>query len=393
MTAQHLGWPGVIAVMVIIAACVPLSLDNFDWVPVLLLGLWLFTTTVVGALIVSARPGHPVGLLMMAAGIAVAFTSLFVYSYATYSFYSGRDLPLERLAAWATLWTTIPSFTLFIHLLLRFPSGDLPSPWWRWVSRLVVACAVFTSVGYAFRRGPIDSIPELDNPAGPVFPPLLSDIGIAVGDTLLPLVATLAVVSLIFRYRKARPRERQQMKWFILSVSLFPVLFLVSQLVQFADDSEEEYLGFFLIVVALLAVPVSMGVGILKHRLYDVDVVLNRALVYGALTGILAAAYLGLVVLLQQLVGSFTRGSDLVVAGSTLAVAALFRPLRGRVQAFIDRRFYRRKYDAAATLGEFSSHLRDQVDLASLNHELVGVVARTMQPAHASLWLRDGASR
>lgn len=395
MKASHRshGWLGVGAVIAILAASAPMSLENFDWVPVLLLGLWLLTTAIVGALIVTARPGHPVGSLMVWAGVAVAFTVLFVDAYATYAFYSGRDLPLETLAAWATLWTTIPAFTLFIHLLLRFPSGELPSRGWRWASRLVIACAAFTSVGYAFRRGPIDSIPELKNPAGSMLPPWLSDAGITVGDTLLPLVATLAVVSLFIRYRRAHARERQQMKWFILSVSLFPVLFLLSQLVQFADDTEEEYLGFFMIVLALLFVPVSMGIGILKHRLYDVDVVLNRALVYGSLTGILALSYLSIVVLLQRLLGPLTRDSDIAVAASTLAVAALFGPARRRVQSFIDRRFYRRKYDAQRTLEQFSARLRDEVDLRAVADQLVDVVGETMQPSRMSMWLREGEAR
>jgi hypothetical protein len=187
--------------------------------------------------------------------------------------------------------------------------------------------------------------------------------------------------------------ERQQMKWFVTAVSIFPILFVVSQFVDQVGDSEDDYLGFIVIVVALLLIPVSMGVGILKHRLYDIDVVVNRVLVYGALTGILGAAYLGIVVVLQRFADSFTRDSDLAIAGSTLVVAALFRPLRVRVQAFIDRRFYRRKYDAAETLGEFSSRLRDQVDLDSLTQELVDVVGSTMQPAHASVWLREGATR
>jgi len=183
------------------------------------------------------------------------------------------------------------------------------------------------------------------------------------------------------------------MKWFIFAVSLFPVIFLISQFVQALDDSEEEYLGFLVIAAGLLFVPVSMGIGILKHRLYDVDVVLNRALVYGALTGILGVAYLGIVVLLQRLLDPLTRESDLAIAGSTLAVAALFRPLRVRVQTFIDRRFYRRKYDAAGTLGRFSSRLRDEIELDALSEDLISVVGETVQPSHASLWLRSEGVR
>lgn len=159
-----------------------------------------------------------------------------------------------------------------------------------------------------------------------------------------------------------------------------------------SDTSEEEWAGFLVIVAGLLFVPVSMGIGILRHRLYDIDVVVNRALVYGSLTAILAGLYTGSVVLLQRLLQPITPDSDLAVAASTLAVAALFRPARSQVQTFIDQRFYRRKYDASKTLRDFSSQLRDQVDLDSLTRELVGVVSSTMQPSHASVWLRTGAA-
>lgn len=380
---------GVIAVLLTLLIAVPFSLENYNWVPILLLGLWLTTTAIVGGLVMAARPGHPVGSLMLGAALAIAVTGLLVPAYAVYAF-EQRDgnMPLAETAAWLTLWMTIPAFTLFIHLLLRFPSGELPSPRWRWASRLAIWCAASTAIGYALREGPIDGVPQLANPLGSVAPAWVSRAGIAVGDTLLPLAGLLAVISLFIRFRRAGRQERQQMKWFIFAVSMFPVLFFFSQLVQALDDSEEEYLGFFVIVAGLLFVPVSMGIGILKHRLYDIDLVVNRALVYTALTGILAATYLGVVVLLQGLLQPITRESDLAVAGSTIAVAALFRPLRGSVQTFIDRRFYRRKYDAAETLTRFSTRLRDEIELDALSKDLIGVVSETVQPVHASLWLR-----
>lgn len=389
VAARRRGLAGTVAVLMTLVSSVPLSLENFEWVPVFVLGTWLLTTAVVGGLIIAAKPGNHVGSLMMWAAFAVALTGLLLPSYAGYSFEQGKELPLAEAVAWMTLWTTIPSFTLFIHLLLRFPSGNLPSPRWCWASRAAIASAALTSLGYALRKGPIDRVPEVSNPLGTIAPTWISDLGIAVGDTLLPLAALLAVASLFARYRRAAVQERQQMKWFVFAVGLFPVIFMFSQLVQGMDDSEEEYVGFLVIAAGLLFVPVSMGIGILKHRLYDVDVVLNRALVYGALTGILGLAYLGIVVLLQPLLDPITRQSDLAIAASTLAVAALFRPLRARVQTFIDRRFYRRKYDARQTLQTFSSGLREQVELEFLRLQLVGVVNETMQPAHASVWLLD----
>lgn len=393
VSSRRRGLIGIAAVLTTLLAAVPFSLDNFDWVPVLVLGLWLMTTAVVGGLIVAAKPGNLVGSLMMWSALAVSLSGLLLPSYAQYSFEQGRGLPVAEFAAWATLWTTIPSFILLIHVLLRFPTGRLPSSRWRWASRAAVACAVLTSLGYALRKGPIDGVPQVSNPLGTVAPEWVSAFGIAVGNTLLPVVALLSVASLFVRYRRAAVQERQQMKWFIFAVSLFPVIFLISQLVQILDDSEEEYLGFLVIAAGLLFIPVSMGIGILKHRLYDVDVVLNRALVYGVLTSILGVAYLGIVVFLQRLVDPLTRESDLAIAASTLVVAGLFRPLRVRVQAFIDRRFYRSKYDAVETLDRFTTRLRDEIELGALSEDLIAVVGDAMQPTHASLWLRAEVTR
>lgn len=383
----------VAAILAIVTATAVLSLESFEWVPVVVVGIWLTTTAVVGALIVANRPENAVGSLMVAAPIVIALGLLFE-AYASYVYELGHThLPFGLPAAWLTLWLTIPGFGLFIHLLLRFPSGRLPSPRWTWISRVATTAVAVTALAYALRPGPIDNVKGLSNPLGELGPAWLSEAGLAVGDTLLPLSGFAAVASLFLRYRRARTTERQQMKWFVLAIAVFPVLFALSQIQWVADDSGDDYLGFFLVMSALLLVPVSMGVGILKHRLYDIDVVVNRALVYAGLTAILAGAYLGVVMLLQGVLRSFTPESDLAVAGSTLVVAALFRPARARVQSFIDRRFYRRKYDAAETLGAFSARLRDQVDLESLRSELVGAVAATMQPEHASLWLRPTGAR
>lgn len=385
-TAKALACVVVLVAVLLIAALISIG---DEWIPVTLLGAWLLTTALVGCLVIRGRPGNPVGPLMVWASLGIAAWLLFT-NYANLAYKGGRlDLPLAEMVAWMTLWSSIPPFALFIHLVLRFPTGELPSSRWRWVSRATTAAIVCSVVGYALREGPIDTVKTIDNPLGSVAPDWVPGAAILVGDSVLPIVGLLAVISLVVRFRSAPTVERQQMKWFILTVSMFPVLFLLSQFVL-VDESEDEWVGFVMIVVALMLVPVSMGVGILKHRLYDVDLVVNRALVYAALTGILGLTYLGAVVVLQGLLGPITEESDLAVAGSTLAVAALFRPLRGRVQGFIDKRFYRRRYDAAETLGRFSSRLRDEIELRSLSHELIAVVGETMQPAHASLWLRSG---
>lgn len=366
-----------------------LSLEGEEWIPILILGTWLLTTAGVGALVMANRPENAVGPLMVAASLGIGL-GLLVEAYASYIYELGHGgLPLGMTAAWMSLWLAIPAFSLFMHLFLRFPTGRLPSPAWRWVSRLVTAGVVLSCVGFGLRPGRIDGVPRLANPLGDFVAGRVTDAVINVGEAFLTTGGLLAIASLVVRFRRAPVSERQRMKWFVLAVAAFPILALISQFVQTFDDSKDEYAGFLVIAVALLLVPASMGIGILRHRLYDIDVVVNRALVYTALTAILAAAYLAVVVLLQGVLKTITPESDLAVAGSTLVVAALFRPIRERVQGFIDRRFYRRKYDAAETLGAFSARLRNQVDLDSLRSELVAAVSTTMQPAHASLWLRS----
>jgi hypothetical protein len=204
---------------------------------------------------------------------------------------------------------------------------------------------------------------------------------------ILGVVVIGAVASVVVRFRRSRGIERQQMKWFVYAVA--PVLVMPI----------EDYLPGIISSVALGAVliglPAAIGVAVLRYRLYDVDVLINRTLVYGSLTALLVTVYVGSIVVLQAVFRSLTgQDSQLTIVASTLAIAALFNPLHRRIQAFVDRRFYRRKYDAAKTVAAFSARLRDETDLAELNEELLAVVRETMQPAHVSLWLRpDTASK
>jgi hypothetical protein len=207
------------------------------------------------------------------------------------------------------------------------------------------------------------------------------------------LVAGLgAVVSLFFRFRRARGDERQQIKWFV-SASVLSVAFVFAW--NFLLDAESELLQASLALVSLTlapAIPIATGIAILRYRLYDIDIIVNRTLVYGLLTGMLATVYFGGVTATQAILRTLTgqeQQPQLAVVVSTLAIAALFHPLRRRIQTFTDRRFYRSKYDAAKTLEAFSAKLRDETDLGALSDDLVGVVRETMQPAHVSLWLRQ----
>ena len=201
------------------------------------------------------------------------------------------------------------------------------------------------------------------------------------------LLFGVAVTGLFVKRRRATAEQRLQLKWFLFASLLLTVVLAVTAVAEAAltqGSNTANLVGGF--VFAFMAV--SIGIAVLKHRLYDIDVVISRTLVYGALTATLAGAYLGSVLVLQLALSGLTEGSGLAVAGSTLAVAALFRPARSRIQELVDRRFYRRRYDAARTLESFGARLRDEVELDSLSADLRAVVNDTMQPAHVSLWLR-----
>jgi hypothetical protein len=385
---------GLVVVMVVVSA----FMGEDDFAAGLVFGVWLAALGTVGALVAARRPQNPIGWLLLS---SAALISLFFFgdAYASYSLELGHGpLPLDRFMAWLTLWVAVPGFGAFIFVFLLFPDGRLLSPRWRWLVWLGIVGLCAVVLGLAIRPGPIDSVPNLDNPFG-----IQEAGGLAQfltegpGGLLDGAVALASVLSLILRIRRSRGTQRQQMRWFVFSVVMFVVVFGAAQILWAVVEEPESggpanTFGFAAIMLSLIFIPVSMGISILRHRLYDIDTVVNKTLVYGGLTAILALAYLGIVVAIQNVIPG-ANDSDLTIAGSTLAVAALFRPLRARMQGFIDRRFYRRKYDAQRTLETFSSRLREDVDLDHLSADLLGVVHNTMQPAHASLWLRSAEAR
>jgi hypothetical protein len=224
---------------------------------------------------------------------------------------------------------------------------------------------------------------ELSNPIGlKSAEPLLETLAV-VGVAGLAIAIVASVISLVIRWKRARGIERQQLKWILFASIVCGVMIFISDAIV---------TSVWLTTLAFNLVPSAAGLAILRYRLYDIDVIINRALVYAVLTGILGAAYVAATVIFQRVFDSFTRGSGLAVAGSTLAVAALFRPVRARVQAFIDYRFYRRKYDAEKTLDMFSARLRGKIDIDAMRGELLGTVRQTMQPQHVTLWLKDPRS-
>ncbi|MEO6471046.1 MAG: hypothetical protein ABIR57_04285, partial [Aeromicrobium sp.] len=262
-------------------------------------------------------------------------------------------------------------------------NGLPPTPRWRPVVWIALAATLFTFIGEAFGPGRFQDYP-LDNPFGVG---VVADVVGIVGFLLMAVAAVTSLVSLVVRFRRSHGEEREQLKWVTSAAVVFVIIFAVPTQNFVGDDVEFATLLFGILVIAS-----AVGVAIQRYRLYDIDVVINRALVYGTLTAILAGTYLGSVLVLQLALDKFTAGSGFAVAASTLATAALVRPARARIQAVVDHRFFRRKYDAAQTLERFGSRVRNEVDLESLQSDLRAVVAETMQPAHLTLWIR-GRSR
>jgi hypothetical protein len=338
----------------------------------------------VGAIIASRRPGNAVGWIFCAIGLCGG-ASIFFAQYGIYALVTNPgSLPAGAIATWIATWVWLPSVTLTItFLLLIFPHGRLLSPRWRPVAWLAAAVTIAATVLLAIV--PWDLLDPGVPAQNPVGVESLGYLGIAppIPIILIGIPTTLlSVASLVLRFRRSRGEERQQLKWFVYAGVLIVGSLFVPLLVPGVAASLLQ-----LLVMPLL--PVAVGVAILRYRLYEIDLLINRTLVYGALTALLVVVYVGSVVSLQGALRALTgQESQLAVVASTLAVAAIFNPLRRGIQAFVDRRFYRRKYDVAKTLAAFSAKLRDETDLDAVSDDLVGVVRETMQPAHASLWLR-----
>jgi hypothetical protein len=347
----------------------------------------VLTFSVLGAVIASRQPRNAIGWIFCGIGLVVSLNSL-TGSYAEYRL-AGGSAPgsLAETAAWFSSW----SWTLWLYvpttfLLLLFPDGRLSSPRWRPVAWCAGIGVIGFVAGTALAPGPLEDFPQITNPYG-VDSPILG--AVAVAGTILAVASMVAsAVSLIVRMRRAGRVERQQIKWLAYGGAVVVGAVFVGGV--FATIWSPD-VGIALIIIGLLGVPIFTGVAIARYRLYEIDIVINRTLVYGALTAALVAVYFGGVATLQAIFRALTgqeQQPQLAIVVSTLAIAALFTPLRRRIQSFIDRRFYRTKYNARKILEAFSVRLREETDLEALNEDLVEVVRETMQPAHVSLWLR-----
>lgn len=363
-------------------------------IAVLPVAVWVVTSTTVGALIVSRRPDNSIGWILCASGFLFAF-SIFSGTYAIYALvtYPG-SLPAGEVAAWFAAWVQEPVYSLLVFLFLLFPDGRPLSRRWRyviWINGILMVTGIVAS---AFAPGRLMADEPIRNPLGIEAAagvlPIVSELVYSL--TLLLLV--VSVVSVYLRFRRAGGIERQQIKWLAYSAALLGVVAIVGTIDELLFGVFGWWI-FLVLVVTLFGIPLSIGAAVLRYRLYDIDIVINRTLVYGTLTVMLALVYFGGVATTQTIFRTLTgqqQQPQLAIVISTLVIAALFNPLRKRVQAFVDRHFYRRKYDAGKTLAAFNARLREETDLEALRNDLIGVVRGTMQPEHVSLWLRTDTS-
>ncbi|HEX6675189.1 MAG TPA: hypothetical protein VF486_09205, partial [Actinomycetes bacterium] len=344
----------------------------------------------VGALVAS-RTRHRVGWLLVALGLSLA-ASGFSFSYSRYGLVARPGaLPAAGYLAGYANAAVFASLACAGFVLLLTPTGSLPSARWRWWARVEVAAFLVAFLASALAPRPLyPEYPEVRSPLGvPALERLPLAAAFPVGAALILLGLVVGAGSLLLRFRRARGLERLQLRWLAVGAALAAVALLAALAVLFVGPSDSAlFQAAFGVSVAVL--PLATGAAILRYRLFDLDRIVSRTVAYGLLTLLLGGGYAALALALGQLAG---RGSSLAVAGATLAVAAAFQPARRRVQAAVDQRFNRRRYDAARTVAAFSARLRQQVDLETLTSEVLAVVDQTVEPTTASLWLRPPPRR
>jgi len=344
----------------------------------------------IGWLVATRRPENRIGWMLLAVGFFLALGG-FSVTYAEHGLINDPgSLPLADLMSWLKLMTWQPGFVLLILLLLVFPDGRLPSRRWApivWIAGIALVVMVLPqAIAFWRYRGPLLVPFNVATPASdpaPAVAVLLQEVGLI----LCLVVAVASAAAVIVRFRRSAGAEHLQIKWFASAAAVeFAAIFIMSAPPPAVVPPPFDVV--LAIVVAPL-IPVAIAIAILRYRLYDIDRIISRTVSYGAVTGILALVFVGTILVSQTILASFFRGSSVAVAASTLVVAALFQPLRRRVQAVVDRRFNRSRYDAERTAAAFGARLRDEVDLANLKAEMRQVVAATVAPVTVGLWIRQ----
>jgi uncharacterized membrane protein YhdT len=394
-TAARLAWSLCALVLALTALSLILLAQNHSqnthiYAPWLDNTLTAISFAPVGALIASRHPTNPVGWLLCLYGLVIS-VSHFGAQYAIFALLTQPDsLPAGEALAWIVSWLLPVIIGLTVFYILLFPTGRLPSRRWRLLVWLTVAFVLVGVISSALSPGALMGVlGSIQNPFGiEGFSNVYYKANLF---AVSPLLTIAAALSLFVRLRPAIGIERQQIKWFVYAAAAYVSGSTLAYIVPGVMDTPLwfERAGFAFNIITIPAMPIAIGIAILRYRLYDIDLIINRTLVYGLLTATLALLYVGGVLALQGTFRTLTgQESQLAVVASTLTIAALFNPLRRRIQSFIDRRFYRRKYDARKTLDTFNTRLRDEVNLDSLTANLVMVVKDTMQPAHVYVWLR-----
>jgi hypothetical protein len=370
-----------------------LTEDDFTAVDAILFPLEYTTFAIVGALLASRRPHNPLGWLFLAIGTGATFGNA-AQGYADLALVQRPgSLPAGIWAAWYGSLAWPCSMALILFLPILFPDGKVARRWLKPFLWGGIAGWVSLFITFAFEPGPLDMGPREDPMINPMGIEALEPVSLVfvILLFLLPTMLVMGLFSLTLRAVRSSGVERQQLKWLAFGTAGFALLFMGQPLLtSFLGERSAAAArwGNVLFGLAVMMLPISMGIAIARYRLYDLGRIVNRAVVYASLTVVLAGIYLVGVTVIRSGLAPVTGDSDIAVAASTLAVAALFRPARKRIQAFIDHRFYRRKYNATRTVDDFSAKLRDEIDLTTLNDELVGVVHQTMHPTHVSVWLR-----
>jgi hypothetical protein len=374
---------GCLVGIAVLAAATAFRLDS-DEAPLVLVAL---SFAVVGAVVALGAPRNSIGWLLLAIGLGLALLGV-TQALVEVELASRGSVPAASAIAWLSPSIGFAALLAIMALLPRLPSGTFLSRRWRVADALAVAAFVAGSAA-SFDPGPIADHPEFDNPLGIAGFDTVNSVLEPIALVLLLALLVVSLGSVVVRFRRARGIERLQLKWVGLSIAVTVVLWLAALAFSFSDSDSLIWVVWSL---SLCTVPASIGIAVLRYRLYDIDRVISKTLVYGSLTVVLGAAYAGLVLAGQWLFSSFAGGSDLAIAVSTLLVAALFLPVRSRLQRLVDRRFYRRRYDAQRTLEAFGARLREQVELDALAADLRAVVAETMEPVHVSLWRRESTA-